>query len=364
MPEITDALTAVADRAERDRLRVQLTGERFQPAPQQYSFGGLDWQVLDSREHRSPKVAGRHAVAIDLEVSRAGVLVFRDRILVWDGLRVLTPDPGGRMEVVAGLRPGGRSAALAVPALIEAPLLAAQRDLLHTVGIVTRGFRAPHLKERFGTVSTFFGNTADGWINSDGAGDYATARAGNGLVAESAATTMEVGQGFVGGQYFCSEGFLAWDTSAIPDTDTVSVAVLSVYGQSSLLEANFTIQARTKAWLASLTTADWVAGASLGGLTLLATFATSGWSNAAYNDFTSEAAILAWISKTGNSECLLDHNGQADNTDPAPNDMFVYPWTADQTGTTNDPKLVVTHAAAGGGGQPPRSMHQFRLRSV
>src|SRR3989304_3505667 len=102
MPEIADALTAGADRAERDRLRVQLTGERFQPAPQQYSYRGLDWNVLDSREHRSPKVAGRHAVAIDLEVSRAGVLVFRDRILVWDGLRVLTPAPGGRMEGGAG----------------------------------------------------------------------------------------------------------------------------------------------------------------------------------------------------------------------------------------------------------------------
>jgi hypothetical protein len=194
------------------------------------------------------------------------------------------------------------------------------------------------------TTTTVFSTTADGRVESEHA-TYTTARSGANQSSNNSAATMIVGQ-TVSGNYFIDEGFLDFDTSSIPDTDTIDSAVLSLFGQSNESTTDFTIEARLKDWGGTLTTADWVAGASLGALTLLATYATSGgWSTVAYNDFTSDAAFVSNVSKTGVTYILLDSSRHAAGNTPTGLER-VWCYSADQAGTTNDPKLVVNHSAA------------------
>jgi hypothetical protein len=198
------------------------------------------------------------------------------------------------------------------------------------------------------TVTTVFSGAADGWIDSqDSSSSYATARTGGTLAAESAATTFNVGQNYNGlSTYSCREGFLSFDTSAITDTDVVSVIVLDVWLVTDTSTTDFTLEARERDWGASLTTADWVSGASLSGLTLMASISTSGiGATGAYKTLTSQASFLTATNlKTGTVYLLLDSSRHVGNNQPTGQE-FILMSSADNAGTTQDPKLTITHAA-------------------
>jgi hypothetical protein len=196
------------------------------------------------------------------------------------------------------------------------------------------------------TTTTVYASAADGRIESDSP-TYATARAGNNLVASAANTTDVHGQW----EFFnrrCYEAFLSFDTSGIPDGDTVSAATLDLYGQNDGSTTDFVSEARTKDWGASLTTADWVAGADLGSLTLQASRNTSaGWSTSAYNTYTSEAGFPAAVNKTGTTYLMMSSSRHRIGNDPgASGSEKVDAYSADDSGTTRDPKLTVVHAGA------------------
>lgn len=195
------------------------------------------------------------------------------------------------------------------------------------------------------TDSTFYSSTADGQIESFNA-TYSTARSGGTLTANTAGGSANVGQ--VAG-YACYEAFLSFDTSAIPDGDIITAVTLSLDGTGAIdgSDTDFTINARVYDWGASLTTADWIAGASLSGNTLVASRSTSGWNASGYNAFTSEAAFLTAINKTGVTYLVLSSSRHEAGTTPTGNE-YVGVATADTTGTTHDPKLVVTHLSPTG----------------
>lgn len=196
------------------------------------------------------------------------------------------------------------------------------------------------------TTYTIYGDTADGYIVSYAA-TYANARAGSGTLEENTSGTLDVGQ-FVIGDYYCYESFISFDTSSITDSETVSAATLSIYGFFDYSTTNFTVNARTRDWGASLTTGDWVAGASVSANTLLATFASAGFSASGYNAFTSEVAMLAAVNKTGTTRMMLSSSRHEGNNTPGGDESLSF-LSADESGTTTDPKLVVEAAAAGGG---------------
>ena len=212
------------------------------------------------------------------------------------------------------------------------------------------------------TTTVVYAGTADGWVNStsgfddefDGyAGTYAAARAGTGtpgLTASTAATTLSVGQLYFASffdQYGVQEGFLGFDTSAIADTDTVSAAVLNVTSYGDFSTTDFTIEARLRDWGGTLETTDFVAGASLSALTLLASKTTaSGFTADTAYDFT-DVAMPANVNKTGSTYLLLCSSRTTGNNAPTGYE-YVNVKSADTTGTTSDPKLTVTHAAGGG----------------
>lgn len=195
------------------------------------------------------------------------------------------------------------------------------------------------------TVTTVYSGTADGIVNSSDAA-YATARGGTGtLGASTAAADALFGQA-LDGDYYVEELFIGFDTSAIADTDTISAAVLSLFGGGSAPGTNFTAEARVYDWGGTVTTADFRTGTQYNALTIAATFATAGWSTSAYNDFTESGTNLqAAVNKTGTTYLVCSSDKLASNTAPTGFDD-VQCSTADTAGTTNDPKLVVTHVAA------------------
>lgn len=154
-----------------------------------------------------------------------------------------------------------------------------------------------------------------------------------------------------------------FDTSAIPDTDVISAAILSLFGDSTthLNQSGNTIALNVydfnPADPATYATADFD---QFGTTEFSTEIVWASWSTSAYNDFTLNASGIANISKTGNSVFgAREANFDAPNIQPT--------WSTEKVdefgsrfhtaaGTTNDPKLVVTHAAAAASGLNPRRM--------
>lgn len=192
---------------------------------------------------------------------------------------------------------------------------------------------------------TAYAAAADGYVRS-GDPTYSTARAGASLETGDAAAFYNLGQTWNGFNYLIYEVFLSFDTSSIPDDAVISAVELSLYGNGDLSDTDFDIEARLYDWGASVTTADWVAGASLGGYTLLASRSTSGLSVAGYNAFTENGSNFRDnINKTGTTSILLCSSRHRAGNTPTGNEYVTF-FSTDETGTTKDPKLVVTYTTS------------------
>lgn len=196
--------------------------------------------------------------------------------------------------------------------------------------------------------ATFYSESADGFIESSHSTTYSTARSSGGSkVAAATEVYLQVGQNYIGGfGYYLYETFLSFDTSTIPDSAIISSVTLSLHGggYADQSTTDFTIEARTYDWGASLTTADWVAGADLASNTLLASRSTSGWSTSAYNDFTENGSnFVSAINKTGITRIVICSSRTKDGTAPTGAE-YVNFAANETTGTSNDPKLSVTYA--------------------
>ncbi len=185
------------------------------------------------------------------------------------------------------------------------------------------------------TTSTFTvgGTVAD--IYSSNA-TYATARAGSSLTARSSSAVVGQTTGY--GVY---ETFISFDTSSIPDTDDIISVTLELYLSTDASAADFVVQARLHDWGASVTTADWVAGADLSGKTLLATLDSNGiGATGSLKAFTSDAAFKSNINKTGVTYIILCSKEQVDNSAPTGNEYLSFASAADLLYQ----KLTVVHA--------------------
>jgi hypothetical protein len=206
------------------------------------------------------------------------------------------------------------------------------------------------------TTTTVFAGADDFWILYS-ASTYANARAGTGgsISADTGSeTVLYVGQNtFAGPTFELMEIMLEFDTSPIPDTDVVSAAVLSMWGSNDNDTGDLmTLEARSYDWGGTQDNADWRTGAQYAALTLLASVGPLAPLNTAgYNDLTSASpAMENAINKTGFTRMVLGSNRFAAGTAPSAEEYYQL-VSADNTGTTHDPKLVVTHAA-GATGQP------------
>ena len=175
--------------------------------------------------------------------------------------------------------------------------------------------------------------------------------------------------------YQTFESFLQFDTSVLPDTaliDAVSLCLhydMSNYGAQVTRRVNpdgtitiiadldyyenlvsFTVEARIKDWGAALTLTDWVPGASLSGLTTVATLPFL--AGKSYYEvpmtFTSNAAFATNINKTGITYLMLCTDRLAVGTVPTQHEMAAFKSNISWILHEHDyPTLIITYHMPG-----------------
>lgn len=191
---------------------------------------------------------------------------------------------------------------------------------------------------------TVYSLAADSYLSNMSA-TYATARSGGGTFdGPYTSANLPYGQKLVSTTYQFMEIFLSWDTSFIPDTATVTGADIGLYHQNKGVTQDFVIQVRARDWGTSVTTADFVAGADLSALTLLASRTTVGIGTNAYWVLTSEAALLSAINKTGETRVVVTSDRMAAGNTPTTSE-FMAVWL-NEKGAGYQPRLVVTYTEA------------------
>lgn len=153
---------------------------------------------------------------------------------------------------------------------------------------------------------------------------------------------------------YLSRAFLLFDTSSLPDTDVVSAAVISVQrvdggGSTGLGDTTSDIVSSTPASDTNIVAADYGQTGSTNFGTGPAISAMS--SNDTYYDWTLNASGIAAVTTTGVSKFGMrfswdragSFTGSWSNSAVT---NFALKSTEQTAGTTEDPKLTVTHAAA------------------
>lgn len=198
------------------------------------------------------------------------------------------------------------------------------------------------------TTLTVYADASDNFLESLSDVSYAAARSGSGLLTPGTASgaSVTIGQTYSATKgWYCYQGFESFDTSAIPDTATLSNATLDIYGASDF-DANSQSYYLTgaKNWGTTVDTGDWVTVANFTQHGWIIN-AGSSWTTSGYNTF---SAFAGWyetagvISKTGTSYVVVASQRWYDGNAPVGDEYLDY-WSADQTGTTQDPKLTVTY---------------------
>lgn len=185
------------------------------------------------------------------------------------------------------------------------------------------------------TTSVFYGLPDDGYISV-----FVS------VVVNTTGTVLYVSK--AEDEYFGTfeeRAYLVWDTSAIPNGDTIQSATIALYLYSySTVAGTTTIEVRSRVWTPGGLTflSDWSSpetGTLLATRPLDATLPPT----EEYKDFSSTPAATSWVNKSGYSECvvLLDEDFM-----PPPSVQSSAAWyAADNAGTTKDPKLTVVHSA-------------------
>lgn len=191
-------------------------------------------------------------------------------------------------------------------------------------------------------TTVIYSDAADGYIGSAD-NSYGLARAGTGAVLTANGTNLAVGQDADVTTKGCYETFISFDTSSITGPTTTS---LQLYGLADGSTLDFTAQAYLYDWGSTLTTADWVPGGSLSALTALGTWESSGYT-AAYNIFSDFDDNL---DLSGSTRILIASDRLAIGNAPTTElPEYVVFYSSEASGTTTDPKLVISPRSGGWG---------------
>ncbi len=247
----------------------------------------------------------------------------------------------------------------------EAPEEALMQVIEHTVKVMQfkRLDTSRMVKGKRGnTTSTFYPNAGTGTAPVDGealrsvAGEaWSTLRGGNGNGSSVSANSMRVSLrawSTTNNWNQILRVLMGFDTSSIPDGDTINSATISVWKDNTLgvgstcsLTESFNF---TNASFGDVTTiADSDYQLQTGNSTVYSTAkACSDVINGQYNDWALNTDGKNHISKTGISYFALKPTGDITNTEPSWSSSSIADFTmysADETGTSKDPKLVVEH---------------------
>jgi len=206
---------------------------------------------------------------------------------------------------------------------------------------------------RADTVTTAYASAGDGkCARFDEA--WATLReTATSITAPYTATTTSVNSRYVNtGNSDLGRMFLPFDTSAIGSGDTISAADLNLYVPTRTGSENIVTTQSSQASLTALVVGDFDAltldtpdeGATRAGI---GSFSTS-----QYNTISLNATGIGWIGQGagGTAKFVFRTEDDVDDVQPTATNQLLEISTSEETGTSQDPYLEVTHAAAGGPG--------------
>lgn len=242
-----------------------------------------------------------------------------------------------------------------VPNRKEDPAQALIEVLAHTISVTGEESNTVVAGKVGNTVSTFNPDADAESTSVDGFTEYVAIHPVTWTTARTATAGTTSGDnnglsygggqcnGYAGPDYELDRAFFLFDTSALPDTDDISSAVFSVYdGTNGNTNAN-SVTYHVVSSTPSSNTAIVVGDHDQVGSTSFGSKALSTFSNNSFSDFTLDAAGIATISKTGVTKFALRCSRDIDDSAPTGINRFDVTY-ADSA--SNDPKLVVTHAAA------------------
>lgn len=225
------------------------------------------------------------------------------------------------------------------------PEAAMLQTIVHAIKVKHERFTdRPITEGKVGNTTDIYYSNASGdgamtWNN----GTFANNRAGTGSFygVDTSAATHNF---YEDTNYSMRAVYYPVDTSSIPASDTISSATFSLYGDAvgmdtpargvGLLQSN---QASSTA----LVQADWVPASYT---EIAARKNIASLSTGAYNDYT--LTDLSVVAKGSGFTKLMVLNGPIIDNDSVLGSWYFNFFSADQTGTSNDPKLTVEHTAA------------------
>lgn len=199
-------------------------------------------------------------------------------------------------------------------------------------------------------------STVDGHVSFEGSTStsWATARSESSGLANTT-ENPSFGTGALnrmksGIQPLIARAFTLFDTSSIPNSDAISAAIYSLY--VTAIRDNHTNGTKSTGLVQTTPASDTnlVGGdyAQTGSIEGAARLVIGSMATSAYNAWTLSRTGQAFIDKAGITKLGAKGSWDLDNLSPTPDSNFGSSPsvnTAEETGTSKDPKLVVTHAA-------------------
>ena len=243
------------------------------------------------------------------------------------------------------------------PKLIEDPLLVARELVRQQVGLTARIDPGADFKATGRTVTTFY-PSLDGYVTRLSTGSWASVRDGAGTGAVSTDTAVRciwLDSGTSNNWDGIRRAPFIFDTASLAG-QLASAVTFSVYSDGTFANTFAThpdiLVVAYSGTLTSLSASDYAAANF--GTTAFATKAYASWVSGNWNDFTLSAGGVSNVNEGGKSGFALRYKWDAEDTGAANwesgKNANVGMYMVDQTGTTNDPKLTVTHEAAAAGG--------------
>lgn len=265
---------------------------------------------------------------------------------------LLVDDPNGTITRTI-TAPDGR---ILVRTLREDPYEALKQVLKHNISLIGKEGTNIFPGKVGNTTDTYYPNpnvevtSVDGYIeNYADPGTCTTMQAeANGTTANDAGTNVIAQYSDNGTDCNIQRGITLFDSSSIPDTDTVSSAILSLRGLfiGNTNSYNTRIVTSAPASNTALAIGDY---STLGTTSLANEIAVGSFSTTGYNDYT--LTDLTKVSKTGVSKFGFRLTGDISAASPT-GANYAQAASADTAGTTSDPKLVVVHAASAAPARP------------
>ena len=279
---------------------------------------------------------------------------------------ILVDDPNGDIERPWSVDNADGTKLEGIRKLREDPLGAIRDSLVHTIKIIGKD-SSNIVKGKIGnTTSTFYPNAGTSTAPVDGAvrraevnESFSSIRNGSGNAVEmvTGLTPGELGASGTADQFIRSDRLLYGFNISI-GTDQVDSATFSLYGygkSTGIGTTNVEITTVTPGNNDTVTTfANSDYNIANYGSSLLATGIdiATGWSTTGYNDFALNASGKAYVTngiRYFAARNSWDVNNSFTGTWVSGQETRGLARAADESGTTNDPKLVVVHSAAAGG---------------